>query len=143
MKLDNDSIELQKVNENIYQLLCEKKKLSYTTIKDLMLKNGWIHPYHTNIPGHDKQISFGGACFPKDVSALTQYMIVNEIPTAVLEAVRATELLEHTVVAAAAIATGSAVVALTATVVAGDSQPETNCALTLKVVAAEIAVAYV
>jgi len=68
-------------------LLCEKKKLSYTTIKDLMLKNGWIHPYHTNIPGHDKQISFGGACFPKDVTALTQYMIVNEIPTAVLKAV--------------------------------------------------------
>lgn len=31
MKLDNDSIELQKVNENIYQLLCEKKKLQFWT----------------------------------------------------------------------------------------------------------------
>jgi UDP-glucose 6-dehydrogenase len=68
-------------------LLCEKMKIPYNTIKNLMLKNGWIDPHHTTVPGHDKMISFGGACFPKDINALAQYMIAIELPSDVLQAV--------------------------------------------------------
>lgn len=68
-------------------LLCEKMKIPYNTVKELMLKNGWIDPHHTSVPGHDNLISFGGACFPKDINAFTQYMIANKIPSDVLQAV--------------------------------------------------------
>ena len=39
-----------------------------------MLKNNWINPMHTNIPGPDGNISYGGLCFPKDTNALNSYM---------------------------------------------------------------------
>ena len=52
-----------------------------------MLQMGWIDPHHTSVPGHDNKISFGGACFPKDINALTQYMIVSNIPNEVLQSV--------------------------------------------------------
>ena len=29
---------------------------------------------HTNIPGPDGSLGFGGACFPKDTKALNEYM---------------------------------------------------------------------
>ena len=37
-----------------------------------------INNMHTNIPGPDGQISYGGLCFPKDTNALLKYMIKNE-----------------------------------------------------------------
>ena len=48
-------------------------------IKNLMLKNGWINPMHTNVPGPDKQLGYGGACFPKDTNALNEYMKKNDM----------------------------------------------------------------
>jgi UDPglucose 6-dehydrogenase len=67
-------------------LLCEKMNLSFDEVKELMMKNNWINSHHTNIPGHDKTISFGGACFPKDISALNEFMISNNIPNKVISA---------------------------------------------------------
>ena len=55
-------------------LLCQKNNTNYTVIKNLMLKNGWINPMHTTVPGPDGNISYGGYCFPKDTSALLAYM---------------------------------------------------------------------
>jgi UDPglucose 6-dehydrogenase len=68
-------------------LLCTQMNVSYDIVKHLMLQNGWIHPQHTSVPGHDNQISYGGACFPKDTNALAQYMIANNIPSDVLQSV--------------------------------------------------------
>ena len=65
--------------------LCEKNGSDYNIIKDLMLKNGWINPMHTTIPGPDGQISYGGYCFPKDTNALLQYMKNEESPSALME----------------------------------------------------------
>jgi len=67
-------------------LLCEKLNVSYTSVKELMLKNNWINPMHTDVPGHDNMLSFGGACFPKDISALNQYLIKNNTPNMVINA---------------------------------------------------------
>lgn len=66
--------------------LCEKNGSDYEKIKTLMLKNGWINPMHTKIPGPDGQISYGGYCFPKDTNALLQYMKNEESPSALMEA---------------------------------------------------------
>ena len=56
-------------------LLCDKLNISYDTVKNTILKNNWINPMHTTIPGHDQMLSFGGACLPKDISSLNQLMI--------------------------------------------------------------------
>lgn len=55
-------------------LLCDKLNIDYENVKNLMLKNGWINPMHTTIPGPDGQVSYGGMCFPKDTNALCNFM---------------------------------------------------------------------
>lgn len=55
-------------------LLCDKLGINYDNIKNTMLKNKWIHPNHTQIPGRDGQVSYGGMCFPKDSNALYSFM---------------------------------------------------------------------
>ena len=68
-------------------LLCQANgKSDYKDVVKMMLKNGWISPNHTTVPGPDGQISYGGACFPKDTNALNQYFEKLNVPHAVLEA---------------------------------------------------------
>jgi UDPglucose 6-dehydrogenase len=69
-------------------MLCQKNGANFNVIRDLMLKNGWINPMHTIIPGPDGQISYGGYCFPKDTRALDRYMTEMSVPH---------ELLGHTI----------------------------------------------
>jgi UDP-glucose 6-dehydrogenase len=54
------------------KLLCDRLNIYYDNIKKLILKNGWINPMHTNIPGSDGKLSFGGMCFPKDIRAFNE-----------------------------------------------------------------------
>lgn len=68
-------------------LLCEETGVEYDKVKDMMLKNGWINPMHTNVPGPDGKISYGGMCFPKDTKALLQYMVKNNSPHKLLESI--------------------------------------------------------
>ena len=66
-------------------LLCERINVDFNDVKVLMLGNEWINPMHTSIPGPDGQVSFGGACLPKDISALNQYMADLGIDNAVID----------------------------------------------------------
>jgi UDP-glucose 6-dehydrogenase len=68
-------------------LLCSKIGIEYNNVKNKMLMNGWINPMHTDVPGHDGQISFGGACFPKDINALNSFMQKNNIVHGVINSV--------------------------------------------------------
>ena len=43
-----------------------------------MLKNDWINPMHTDVPGTDGKLSYGGYCFPKDTMALLNHMEKNK-----------------------------------------------------------------
>ena len=88
MKLSCNSFYATKVQffTEIY-LLCDQMKISYDEVKDLMLKNEWISPHHTNVPGPDSRISFGGDCFPKDLSALAAYMELKDVPNTLIKAV--------------------------------------------------------
>lgn len=72
---------------NEYYLLCKKNGSNFNVIKDLMLKNDWINPMHTNVPGPDGKMGYGGACFPKDTKALYQYMKSQNLNSLVLESV--------------------------------------------------------
>lgn len=66
-------------------LICEKNSCDFNKIKDMMLENNWINPMHTNIPGPDGKISYGGMCFPKDTNALNEYMKRLDTPNQILE----------------------------------------------------------
>ncbi len=78
------SVKVQFFNE-LY-LLCGKTNCDYYLVKNLMLKNKWIHPMHTDVPGPDGQLSYGGYCFPKDTNALLNHMKRNQSNHKVLEA---------------------------------------------------------
>ena len=70
-----------------FYLLCQKINVNFNNVKDIMIKNGWINPMHTTIPGPDGKISYGGLCFPKDTTALLHFMKTNESECSVIEAV--------------------------------------------------------
>jgi UDPglucose 6-dehydrogenase len=66
-------------------LLCQKNGCDYNMVKSLMIKNGWVNPMHTIVPGPDGQVSYGGFCFPKDTNALNDYMLKQGTPNGVLQ----------------------------------------------------------
>lgn len=68
-------------------LLCQKTGCNFDLVKNMMIGNGWINPMHTNVPGNDGNISYGGYCFPKDTNALNEYMERMDSPHSVLDAV--------------------------------------------------------
>ena len=70
-----------------FKLLCDKMDINYNNVKKLMLSNGWINPMHTQVPGQDGQLSFGGKCFPKDIKALNELLKKMEVPNKVIDAV--------------------------------------------------------
>jgi UDP-glucose 6-dehydrogenase len=87
MKLSANSFYSVKIQffTEIY-FLSKKLNCSYKTIRDAIVNNGWVNPMHTQIPGHDGFVSYGGACFPKDTSAFDKYLDRENIPHAVLNA---------------------------------------------------------
>lgn len=72
---------------NEYYLLCKKDGSDFNKIKSLMLKNKWINPMHTDVPGPDGKLGYGGACFPKDTQALNHYMKNKNTKNKVLDSV--------------------------------------------------------
>lgn len=66
------AVKIQFFNE-IYSLCGKIEDVSYENIRNMVLKNGWIHPMHTKVPGTDGKLSYGGMCFPKDTNALKEY----------------------------------------------------------------------
>lgn len=70
---------------NEYYLICQKNGSDFNKIKSIMLKNNWINPMHTDVPGYDGLLGYGGACFPKDTKALLSYMKEKNTSCKVLE----------------------------------------------------------
>ena len=67
------SVKIQFFNE-LY-LLCNKcKDCDFNKIRNAMILNDWINPMHTQVPGTDGKLSYGGKCFPKDTNALNEYL---------------------------------------------------------------------
>lgn len=76
------SVKIQYFNE-LYAL-CQAHHVDFKRVRDMMLRNDWIHPMHTKVPGPDGQLSYGGACFPKDTQALAAHMGRRGCPRQVL-----------------------------------------------------------
>ena len=69
---------------NEYYLLCQKNGANFENVKEMMFNNKWINPMHTNVPGPDGLLGYGGACFSKDTIALCEYMKKNGTENKVL-----------------------------------------------------------
>jgi len=83
------SVKIQYFNE----LYCVVKYLDeniesadFNNVREMMLKNNWINPMHTQVPGTDGKMSYGGLCFPKDTNALLSMMKDLDLPHKVLSA---------------------------------------------------------
>jgi len=78
------AMKIQIFNE--FYFLCQKIGADFYETRDLMLKNGWINKMHTEVPGHDGSVSYGGHCFPKDTKALCHFMEILGSPAGLLKA---------------------------------------------------------
>jgi nucleotide sugar dehydrogenase len=67
------AVKIQFFNE-IYLLMQKYENTDYNNVIKMILKNGWISPHHTRVPGTDGKLSYGGMCFPKDTNALNELM---------------------------------------------------------------------
>jgi UDPglucose 6-dehydrogenase len=76
------AVKIQIFNE--FYLLSNALKIDFNNVKGLMLKNGWINPMHTIVPGPDGKLSYGGHCFPKDTNALLEQMKTLNLPNKLL-----------------------------------------------------------
>lgn len=87
MKIFCNSFYAQKVSIfNEFYQVCQHNKLDYNHVLEMMLKNGWINPMHTKVPGPDGRLGYGGMCLIKDSSALYQYMLREGIDCKMIEA---------------------------------------------------------
>jgi UDPglucose 6-dehydrogenase len=69
-KYAHNSFGAIKVNFfNLIYGICAETGASYKNVLDGVLMSGYINPVHCDVPGHDGQFGFGGACFPKDLRA--------------------------------------------------------------------------
>jgi len=62
---------------NEMKLVCEKLNADWDDAVEGFLRDGRIGHSHYNVPGHDGKKGFGGACFPKDMKAMSYFC--NEI----------------------------------------------------------------
>ena len=76
------AVKIQFFNE-IY-LACKSLGINYNIIKKSIVDNGWVNPMHTEVPGSDGKLSFGGMCLPKDIEGLGNFFELNKIPNDLL-----------------------------------------------------------
>jgi len=72
---------------NELYFVCKKMNIDFENVKKMMFLNNWINPKHTDVPGPDGMLSYGGACFPKDTEALNFLMKKLKSPNKILESV--------------------------------------------------------
>tara|TARA_B100002051_G_scaffold106341_1_gene101447 strand:+ start:1144 stop:1989 length:846 start_codon:yes stop_codon:yes gene_type:complete len=77
------AVKIQFFNE--MHAVCQKTGADYDRVRNMIVRNGWVNPMHTNVPGTDGKLSYGGLCFPKDTSALLAFMERLDTPRAVLQ----------------------------------------------------------
>ena len=71
---------------NEFYFICNKTNVNFNNVKDLMIKNSWINPHHTQVPGPDGLFGFGGLCLIKDIQSLNSYIKSKDCPNKMLEA---------------------------------------------------------
>lgn len=62
----------------IYEL-CNSVEANYRKVQQGLLLSGYINLPHSQVPGPDGKLGYGGKCFPKDVNAFTELLKDKEL----------------------------------------------------------------
>lgn len=71
---------------NELEALCSKTGVDYNHVAYMVTHDQRIGSSHMQVPGPDGNYGFGGACFPKDTSALLKYAEKHDVVMNVLDA---------------------------------------------------------
>ena len=71
---------------NELRLLADAEGVDWTSLMAGILSDGRISHMHTDVPGHDGQRGYGGACFAKDINAFIRTMESHGIDPKLLKA---------------------------------------------------------
>jgi len=58
---------------NEMKLLADKTGADWEVVREGFIRDGRVGNSHSNVPGPDGKLGFGGSCFPKDVQALINF----------------------------------------------------------------------
>ena len=64
---------------NEFKLLCDKIGANWEEALQGFLSDVRVGNSHTNVPGHDGKLGYGGTCFPKDVNAFLSFSKKHDI----------------------------------------------------------------
>ena len=64
--------------------ICEKLNIDYNNVLKNVIEDKRVGNSHLQVPGHDGKFGFGGACFPKDLSALIYFAKGLNVDTTIL-----------------------------------------------------------
>jgi UDPglucose 6-dehydrogenase len=70
---------------NVYET-CQKFGLRYNEVRNAICEDIRIGYRHTDVPGSDGKLGFGGYCFPKDINALIHSLNEHGIDSQLLQA---------------------------------------------------------
>ena len=70
---------------NEMRVLSDKVNANWSDVMEGFLRDGRIGNSHSQVPGPDGKLGFGGSCFPKDVQALIQFAEGLDIDLSVLK----------------------------------------------------------
>jgi UDPglucose 6-dehydrogenase len=68
--LANTMLAMKVIMNNEYRELAQALGISYDRVADIAASDERLGHTHWNVPGPDGKYGFGGACFPKDTTAL-------------------------------------------------------------------------
>lgn len=85
--LANTMLAMKVVINNEYQELCQSLNINYDNVATIAMTDPRLGNTHWKVPGPDGQRGFGGACFPKDTSALAQIASEQNVNLSILNAV--------------------------------------------------------
>ena len=80
---------------NVIHLNCRKIRDLIFPLKKVIegfIRDGRVGSSHTNVPGHDGKLGFGGSCFPKDIQALINFAEKNNLDLNVVKGAWKTNL---------------------------------------------------
>lgn len=58
---------------NEFKQIADLSGVSWEVAIEGLLSSGWVNQMHTEVPGPDGNLGFGGKCFPKDINAFISH----------------------------------------------------------------------
>tara|TARA_R100001594_G_scaffold150641_1_gene213017 strand:+ start:6792 stop:7667 length:876 start_codon:yes stop_codon:yes gene_type:complete len=97
-KMTSDESEAVKYFANTYlaskvilfnemKLLCDSMNMNWDGVRKGVISDKRVGISHTQVPGPDGELGFGGICFAKDINALLQTMEENDVNPIVMKSV--------------------------------------------------------